>query len=140
MEAVASVEEAVDYMRQAEERLFNLEAKLQRLESAAGSQQLLQARLNTLALRLDSLEQELAAAQAQLTGSHGISLRAEVTVLSNILSATVESVNRLNPELLRLLAWRDRFTSTLQEELLSIGHRFAQACPPLEVSTLDAMD
>ncbi|CAE7217478.1 unnamed protein product [Symbiodinium sp. CCMP2456] len=54
---------------------------------------------------------ELAAAQAQLTGSHGISLRAE-----------------------------DRFTSTLQEELLCIGHRFAQACPPLEVSALDAMD
>ncbi|CAE7887362.1 unnamed protein product, partial [Symbiodinium necroappetens] len=139
MEAVSSVEEAVDYMRQAEERLFNLEAKMQRLESTAGPSHL-QARLNTLALRLDSLEQELAAAQAQLTGSHGIPLRAEINVLSKILSDTVESVNRLHPELLRLLAWRDRFTFRLQEELMSIGHRFAQACPPLEVSALDAME
>ena len=128
--AVASVEEAVDYFRQLEERFYDLCTVVRGV----------QAQFNTLQLRVDQLEQDLSAIQEQLAGPYNLGLRAELTALHRVLSGCVESANRSEAELRLLLSWRTRFSKVLQDELQSIGFRFASACPRFEPSYLDSLD
>ena len=86
--AVASVEEAVDYFRQLEERVYDLSTAVRHL----------QASLNTTNLRLDTLEQQVARLEFQTSGSHGGGIKAELAIVSRIVSDVVESVNRTEAE------------------------------------------
>ena len=47
---------------------------------------------------------------------------------------------RTEAETRLLLSWRTRFSKVLQEELRSIGFRFASACPNFEPAYLDSLD
>ena len=128
--AVASVEEAVDYFRQLEERVYDLSTAVRHL----------QASLNTTNLRLDTLEQQVARLEFQTSGSHGGGIKAELAIVSRIVSDVVESVNRAEAEIRLILSWRTRFSKVLQGELQSIGFRFASACPNFEPAYLDSLD
>ena len=128
--AVASVEEAVDYLRQLEECVYDLSTAVRHL----------QASLNATSLRIDTLEQQVARLEFQTSGSHGGGIRAELAIVSRIVSDVVEQSNRAEAEIRLLLSWRTRFSKVLQDELRSIGFRFASACPNFEPAYLDSLD
>ena len=135
-EVCFGVQAALEYIREAEAKISALELRVQALEATRD----LQAQVNTLQLRVDQLEQESAETQAVLAGPHNIGLRAELSALHKVLSSCVESANRAERELLLLLSWRTNFTKVLQEELQSIGFRFASAAPRFEPAYLDSLD
>ena len=91
--AVASVEEAVDYLRQLEERVYDLSTAVRHL----------QASLNATSLRIDTLEQQVARLEFQTSGSHGGGIRAELAIVSRIVSDVVEQSYRTEQEVLRIL-------------------------------------
>ncbi|CAE7768215.1 unnamed protein product, partial [Symbiodinium microadriaticum] len=123
--AGTSVEDAVDFLRAAEARTWAVELRLSQLERSLKD---LEARLNTVQLRLCCLEEDFKAFQAQLVGSQGIPLQSEVSILRHLVTELTEVSNRISPEVGRLLVWRQRFTESLQAQLLLIGHQFALAC------------
>ena len=101
----------------------------------------IEARINTLALRLDDLEREVAILQHCFTSTQpGVSLRSEVAALNKVVTQAVETLNRAEAEVRRLLNWRERFTTTLQGELRAIGHQFCVAGPQLDIIRLDELD
>ena len=95
---------------------------------------------NTLALRLDTAEGAIAVLQNSFVNQQGVSLRWEVQSISQVLTQAVEALNRLEPELLRLLRWRERFTSSLQWELDALGRQFSVAGAQLDIVRLDELD
>ncbi|CAE7234980.1 unnamed protein product [Symbiodinium sp. CCMP2592] len=117
-----SIEEAVELLRVAAFRFHCLETRLETLENFVSEFRSVQERINTIALRLDSLERDLAVVQQAFTSPQGVSLRAELEGISLSLSSVIEVVNRLEPETTRILHWRERFTGSLQEELSRIGN------------------
>ena len=135
-EVCFGVQAALEYIREAEAKISALELRVSALETTRD----LQAQVNTLQLRLVQLEQEFASVQEQLAGPYNIGLRAELSALHKVLSGCVESVNRAESELRLLLSWRTKFSKVLQDELQSIGFRFASACPNFEPSYLDSLD
>ena len=135
-EVCFGVQAALEYIREAEEKIAALEQRVTVLESSC----ILQAQFNTLQLRVDQLEQDLSSIQGQLAGPYNLGLRAELTALHKVLSGCVESVNRAEAEIRLLLSWRTRFSKVLQDELQSIGFRFASACPNFEPAYLDSLD
>ena len=132
--AGTSVEDAVDFLRAAEARTWAVELRLSQLERSLKD---LEARLNTVQLRLCCLEEDFKAFQAQLVGSQGIPLQSEVSILRHLVTELTEVSNRISPEVGRLLVWRQRFTESLQAQLLLIGHQFALACAQIDLNTLD---
>ena len=120
-EVCFGVQAALEYIREAEEKIAALEQRVTVLESSCT----VQAQFNTLQLRVDQLEQDLSSIQGQLAGPYNLGLRAELTALHKVLSGCVESVNR---------------AKVLQDELQSIGFRFASACPNFEPAYLDSLD
>ena len=135
-EVCFGVQAALEYIREAEAKISALELRVSALEATRD----LQAKVNTLQLRLDSLEQESAETQAVLAGPYNIGLRAELSALHKVIADCVESANRSERELLLLLSWRTNFSKLLQEELQSIGFRFASAAPKFEPAYLDSLD
>ena len=135
-EVCFGVQAALEYTREAEAKISALELRVRALESVRD----LQARVNTLQLRVDQLEQDAAGTQAVLAGPYNIGLRAELSALHQVLSGCVESTNRVENELLLLLSWRTNCTKVLQEELQSIGFRFASAGPRFEPAYLHSLD
>ena len=134
------VEAAVEALRATNFRLRCLELRAATLENQSSEFRELQARVNTLALRLDTAEGAIAVLQSSFVNQQGISLRSEVQSLSKVLTQAVEVLNRLEPELLRLLRWRQRFTSSLQRELDVLGHQFSIVGAQLDVVRLDELD
>ena len=134
------VEEAVEVLRAANFRLHCLELRITTLENQSSEFRDLQVRVNTLALRLDSAESAVAVPQQSFVNQQGVSLRLEVQSISQVLTEAVEVINRLEPELLRLLRWRERFTSSLQSELDAVGRQFSIAGAQLDNISLDELD
>ena len=120
--------------REAVTSLSGLEQRLQHVERSFRD---LERRLNTVQLRLCDLEDDLQACQAQLRGSFGIPLTEEVGILRRLVTELTEVSNRVSPEVTRLLHWRQRFTRSLQTQLMLISHQFQLACPQLDLNTLD---
>ena len=134
------VEAAVEALRATNFRLRCLELRAATLENQSSEFRELQARVDTLALRLDTAEGAIAVLQSSFVNQQGISLRSEVQSLSKVLTQAVEVLNRLEPELLRLLRWRQRFTSSLQRELDVLDHQFSIVGAQLDVVRLDELD
>ena len=120
--------------REAVTSLSGLEQRLQHVERSFRD---LEQRVNTVQLRLCDLEDDLQACQAQLRGSFGIPLTEEVAILRRLVTELTEVSNRVSPEVTRLLHWRQRFTRSLQTQLMLISHQFQLACPQLDLNTLD---
>ena len=57
--------------------------------------------------------------------------------LNRVLTEVVSVSNRVEPELLKLLRWRQRFVASLQEQLQYLGHQFSVICPRLNLEELD---
>ena len=117
---------------------FAWSSRLDRLENYLSSLSAIEARINTLALRLDDLEREVAILQHCFTSTQpGVSLRSEVAALNKVVTQAVETLNRAEAEVRRLLNWRERFTTTLQGELRAIGHKFCVAGPQLDIIRIE---
>ena len=83
------------------------------------------------------VESDLAHLKGQLADDRGITLPARVDALGKVLTQAVEICNRVEPEVRKLLQWRQRFTSSLQTQLCYLGHQFALVCPRLDLEALD---
>ena len=123
----SSAEDVVEYVREASSRLHGLEIQCRHLTAA----------LNTLQLRLDTVEAELDQVKGQLAGTQGVDLPTRVSALSRVLTEVVSVSNRVEPEVLKLLQWRQRFTASLQQQLQYLGHQFSVICPRLDLEALD---
>ena len=110
----SSAEDVVEYVRETSSRLHDLEAQCRHLTAA----------LNTLQLRLDSLETELDQAKGQLAGTQGVDLPTRVNALTRVVTELVSVSNRVEPEVLKLLQWRRQFVASLQQQLQYLGHQF----------------
>ena len=119
---VSNVEELRVFPEQVQEKLFNLSTSRQSIQSC----------LNTTNLRLDALEHQISSLEYQTAGSHGGGIRRELSLITRVVSESVEQSNRVAHELDRVLMWRNRFTSALQSELILISHQIAAACPQLD--------
>ncbi|OLP75773.1 hypothetical protein AK812_SmicGene44378 [Symbiodinium microadriaticum] len=106
----SSAEDVVEYVRETSSRLHDLEAQCRHLTAA----------LNTLQLRLDSLETELDQAKGQLAGTQGVDLPTRVNALTRVVTELVSVSNRVEPEVLKLLQWRRQFDSVRFEALRKI--------------------
>ena len=110
---------AVEVLRATNFRLRCLEIRVATLANQSSEFRELQARVNTIALRLATADGAIAVLQSSFVNQQGISLRSEVQSISKVLTQAVEVLNRLEPELLRLLRWRQSFTSSLSVSLTS---------------------
>ena len=116
----SSAEDVVEYVRETSSRLHDLEIQCRHLTAA----------LNTLQLRLDSLETELDQVKGQLAGTQGVDLPTRVSALSKVLTEVVSVSNRVEPEVLKLLQWRQRFTASLQHSNFSIWATSSRSFAP----------
>ena len=122
---------AVEALRATNFRLRCLELRAATLENQSSEFRELQARVNTLALRLDTAEGAIAVLQSSFVNQQGISLRSEVQSLSKVLTRARASPA---PPLAQ------RFTSSLQRELDVLGHQFSIVGAQLDVVRLDELD
>ena len=139
--AGSSVEVVVEYLCGAAFRIHCLESKIDQLENLLSSFRETEARINTIAVRLDSLESEVAVLQQCFVSEQpGVSLRAAVSSLNIVVTQAVETLNRVEGETLRLLRWRDRFSAAVQGELNSLGLHFSAAGSQIASVRLDELD
>ena len=111
-ESGSSAEDVVEWVREASSRLHDLELQCRHLTALC----------NTLQLRLDAVEADLNQVKGQLAGEYGVTLPARVDALSKVLTEVISVCNRVEPEVLKLLRWR---------EALYLGH------PRLDLEALD---